>query len=248
MTEAKSVTAALLVIGDEILSGRTKDKNIGFVADYLTNIGIDLREVRVVPDIIGEIAEALNALRVRYSYVFTTGGIGPTHDDMTADAVAQAFNVAISEDPRIISVLLQWIKPEDLNEARRRMARIPHGAELVENALSKVPGFWIGNVIVMAGVPAIMQAMLAAVAPKLETGARTVSLTIVAGNVAEGTYAADLSAVAERHPDLGIGSYPSMADGHYNNEIVVRGKDAAEVAEAAAKIEAFLARLQAEKV
>ena len=248
MTEVKSVTAALLVIGDEILSGRTKDKNIGFVADYLTNIGIDLREVRIVPDSIDEIVAALNGLRARYTYVFTTGGIGPTHDDMTADAVATAFNVEISEDPRIISVLLQWVKPEDLNEARRRMARIPHGAELVENELSKVPGFWIGNVIVMAGVPAIMQAMLAAVGPKLEVGPRTVSLTIAAGNVAEGTYAADLSAVANLHPDLGIGSYPSMADGRYNNEIVVRGKDAEKVAEAAAKIEAFLARLQAEKV
>ena len=248
MTEVKSVTAALLVIGDEILSGRTKDKNIGFVADYLTNIGIDLREVRIVPDSIDEIVAALNGLRARYTYVFTTGDIGPTHDDMTADAVATAFNVEISEDPRIISVLLQWVKPEDLNEARRRMARIPHGAELVENELSKVPGFWIGNVIVMAGVPAIMQAMLAAVGPKLEVGPRTVSLTIAAGNVAEGTYAADLSAVANLHPDLGIGSYPSMADGRYNNEIVVRGKDAEKVAEAAAKIEAFLARLQAEKV
>ncbi len=245
---AKSVTAALLVIGDEILSGRTKDKNIGFVADYLTDIGIDLREVRIVPDIIGEIAEALNALRARYTYVFTTGGIGPTHDDLTADAVAAAFGVAISEDPRVIALLLQWMKPEDLNAARRRMARIPAGAELVENELSKVPGFWIGNVIVMAGVPAIMQAMLKAVGPKLKTGPRTVSLTIAAGNVAEGTYAADLSAVADLHPDLCIGSYPSMADGRYNNEIVVRGKDEKKVAEAATKIEAFLARLQTEKV
>jgi molybdenum cofactor synthesis domain-containing protein len=155
----KSVTAGLLVIGDEILSGRTKDKNIGFVAEYLTRIGIDLREVRIVPDIVAEIADALNAMRARYTYVFTTGGIGPTHDDMTADAVAVAFGVEISEDPRVIAVLRQWVKPEDMNEARRRMARVPHGAELVENAVSKVPGFWIDNVIVMAGVPGIMQAM-----------------------------------------------------------------------------------------
>jgi molybdenum cofactor synthesis domain-containing protein len=244
----KSVTAALLVIGDEILSGRTKDKNIGFVADYLTEIGIDLREVRVVPDIIPEIVDALNALRARYTYVFTTGGIGPTHDDLTADAVAAAFGVEISEDPRIIALLLQWMKPEDLNAARRRMARIPQGATLVENSVSKIPGFWIGNVIVMAGVPTIMQAMLTAVGPKLRTGPRTVSQTIVAGNVAEGAYAADLSAVADFYPDLCIGSYPSMADGRYNNEIVVRGKDADAVAKAAAKIEAFLARLQIEKV
>ncbi len=168
-------------------------------------------------------------MRARYTYVFTTGGIGPTHDDLTAEAVAAAFGVEIAEDPRVIALLLQWIKPEDLNEARRRMARIPHGAELVENAISKIPGFWIGNVIVMAGVPAIMQAMLTAVGPKLEVGPRTVSLTIVAGNVAEGAYAADLTAVADLHPDLCIGSYPSMADGRYNNEIVVRGKDARQV-------------------
>jgi molybdenum cofactor synthesis domain-containing protein len=243
----KSVTAGLLVIGDEILSGRTKDKNIGFTADYLTSIGIDLREVRVVPDIMPEIVDALNAMRARYTYIFTTGGIGPTHDDITADAVAAAFGVPISEDPRVIALLLQWIKPEDLNEARRRMARIPHGADLVENAVSRVPGFWIGNVIVMAGVPAIMQAMLTAVGPKLDAGPRTVSHTIVAGNVPEGAYAADLRAVADHYPGLGIGSYPSMADGRYNNEIVVRGKDEKTVAEAAAKIEAFLARLRTEK-
>lgn len=244
VVSAKSVTAALVVIGDEILSGRTKDKNIGFVADYLTNIGIDLCEVRIVPDIIEEIAAALNTLRARYTYVFTTGGIGPTHDDLTADAVATAFGVPIAEDPRVISLLLQWMKPEDLNEARRRMARVPQGAELVENAVSKVPGFWIGNVIVMAGVPSIMQAMLAAVGPKLQTGPRTVSQTIAAGTIAEGAYAADLSAVADLFPELCIGSYPSMADGRYNNEIVVRGKDAEKVAEAAAKVRAFLGRLQ----
>jgi molybdenum cofactor synthesis domain-containing protein len=245
---SKAVTAALLVIGDEILSGRTKDKNIGFCADYLTEIGIDLCEVRIVPDVIAEIVGALNAMRSRYTYVFTTGGIGPTHDDMTADAVAAAFGVEIGEDPRIINLLLQWMKPEDLNAARRRMARVPKGAALVENTVSKIPGFWIGNVIVMAGVPAIMQAMLTAVGPKLDTGKRTVSVTILAGDVAEGAYAAELSAVADAYPALGIGSYPSMANGRFNNEIVVRGKDAEAVAQAAAKIEAFLARLQAEKV
>ncbi len=244
----KAVTAGLLVIGDEILSGRTKDKNIGFCADYLTEIGIDLCEVRIVPDSIAEIAAALNTMRARYTYVFTTGGIGPTHDDLTADAVATAFGVDIGEDERIINLLLQWMKPEDLNAARRRMARVPKGAALVENSVSQIPGFWIGNVIVMAGVPAIMQAMLTAVGPKLETGRRTVSVTIPAGDVAEGAYAADLSAIADAYPALGIGSYPSMANGRFNNEIVVRGKDAEAVAQAAAKIEAFLARLQAEKV
>jgi molybdopterin-biosynthesis enzyme MoeA-like protein len=246
MTEP--VTAALLVIGDEILSGRTKDKNIGFTADFLAERGIDLREVRVVPDVIDEIVAALNALRHRYTYVFTTGGIGPTHDDITADAVGLAFGVPVVEDPRAIALLLQRIKPEDLNEARRRMAHIPQGADLVENSISKAPGFKIGNVIVMAGVPAIMQAMLAAVGPKLKVGSRTISQTIAAGNVPEGAYAAELGAVAAAYPHLCIGSYPSMANGGYNNEIVVRGKDAAEVAEAVAKIQKFLARLTTERV
>jgi molybdenum cofactor synthesis domain-containing protein len=244
MTQHKSVTAAVLVIGDEILSGRTKDKNIGFIADYLTNAGIDLREVRIVADVIAEIVAALDALRARYTYVFTTGGIGPTHDDVTADAVAAAFGVEIEEDQRIIALLLERIKPEDLNEARRRMAHIPRGAELVENKLSKVPGFRIGNVIVMAGVPSIMQSMLEAIGPKLETGARTVSKTIAAGGIAEGTYAADLAALANAHPDLSLGSYPSIVDGKFHNEIVVRGKDPAEVDAAAAAVAAFLARLR----
>ena len=239
------VTAALLVIGDEILSGRTKDKNIGFVADFLTERGIDLREVRVVPDVIAEIVAALNALRHRYTYVFTTGGLGPTHDDMTADAVAIAFGVPIVEDQRAIALLLQRIKPDDLNEARRRMARIPQGADLVENAISKAPGFKIGNVIVMAGVPAIMQAMLAAVAPRLEMGLRTLAKSISVGNIPEGAYAAELGAIAAKHPELSIGSYPSIVDGKFANEIVVRGKDAEAVAAAVAAVEQVIAELRA---
>src|SRR5215211_3601304 len=152
------VTAALLVIGDEILSGRTKDKNIGYIAEYLTNIGVDLKEVRVVADDEGAIIEALNALRTRYTYVFTTGGIGPTHDDITADCVAKAFGVTIDVDPRAVAMMMERYKPEDLNPARLRMARIPDGADLIDNPISRAPGFQIGNVIVMAGVPSIMQA------------------------------------------------------------------------------------------
>src|SRR6201988_4455520 len=153
------VTAALLVIGDEILSGRTKDKNIGYIADHLTAIGIQLKEVRVVPDEEPEIVDALNAMRKRYDYVFTTGGIGPTHDDITADAVAKAFGVGIDVDARVVAIMQAHFRSGDLNEARLRMARIPFGANLVENSHNNVPGFWIGNVIVMAGVPTIMQAM-----------------------------------------------------------------------------------------
>ncbi|ACB94772.1 competence/damage-inducible protein A [Beijerinckia indica] len=245
MTQKQSVTAALLVIGDEILSGRTKDQNIGFTAEFLTKIGIDLAEVRVVPDIQKEIVAALNALRVRYDYVFTTGGIGPTHDDITADAVAAALGLELIEDPRAIALLLEIIKPENLNEARRRMARIPRGADLIENPISKAPGFWIQNVIVMAGVPSIMQAMLNAVAPKLSTGAPMIAETIVAGNVPEGTYAADLARLASDHSQLSIGSYPHVVDGKFHNQIVVRGKDAELVGQVVEKVRAMITRLSA---
>src|SRR5216110_1520062 len=155
---AEIITAAILVIGDEILSGRTKDQNIGYISEYLTNIGIDLKEVRVVADEEDEIVAALNALRSRYTYLFTTGGIGPTHDDISADAVAKAFGVSIDVDPRAVAIFRERAPQMELNEARLRMARIPAGAELVENKVSAAPGFQLGNVIVMAGVPAIMQA------------------------------------------------------------------------------------------
>ena len=157
---SEPITAAMLVIGDEILSGRTQDTNLNYIAKFLGALGIDLREARVVPDVDDEIVAAVNALRARYDYVVTTGGIGPTHDDITADAVARAFDVSIGEDPRAIAIMMERYVPADLNAARRRMARIPAGAELIENPISKAPGFRIGNVIVLAGVPAVMQAML----------------------------------------------------------------------------------------
>src|ERR1700750_359832 len=164
------VTAALLVIGDEILSGRTKDKNIGYIAEYLTAVGIDLKEVRVVGDEEEAIVDAINTLRQRYTYLFTTGGIGPTHDDITADCVAKAFGVTIDHDPRAVALLKERFTQmgTEMNEARMRMTRIPAGADLVLNKVSAAPGFWIGNVIVMAGVPSIMQAMLDEAAPKLK--------------------------------------------------------------------------------
>jgi molybdenum cofactor synthesis domain-containing protein len=244
----KSVTAALLVIGDEILSGRTKDQNISYIAGYLAKIGIDLCEVRIVPDAASEIIAAVNALRARYDYLFTTGGIGPTHDDITADAVAAALGVEISEDPRALKLLLEIIVPEDLNEARRRMARIPHGAELIENRISKAPGFKIENVIVLAGVPAIMQVMLDAIAPQLVRGAQVIAETIFAGNLREGDYAAALEKLAAASPELTFGSYPAFRDGRFHNEIVVRGKDAAKVAKAAAAAHAIIENLCKQRV
>ena len=241
------VTAAVLVIGDEILSGRTKDKNIGYIAEYLTNIGIDLREVRVVPDFEAEIVEALNALRRRYTYVFTTGGIGPTHDDITADCVAKAFGVPIDHDPRAVKILQEHFASRNIevNEARMRMARIPKGAELVENTVSKAPGFWIGNVIVMAGVPSIMQAMLDAVAPKLKTGAQMLSETI-RGDVREGDIGSELGAIATAHPDVTIGSYPFFDDkSGPNTNVVLRSRDAAKLAAAKKVVEEMLTRARA---
>jgi molybdenum cofactor synthesis domain-containing protein len=246
MTQSgKSVTAAVLVIGDEILSGRTKDKNIGYIADYLAEIGIDLREVRVVADEEQDIVDAVNALRKRYTYLFTTGGIGPTHDDITADSVAKAMGVELYEDERIINLMLERLKPEDMNEARRRMARIPVGAEHVENKISKVPGFKIENVIVMAGVPTIMQAMLDSVAPRLETGAKMIVETLESVGVAEGVYAKGLGEIAASFNGVSIGSYPAFGEGRFKNNIVVRGKDPDLVTAAMAAVTALLAQLRA---
>ncbi len=238
----EAVDAALLVIGDEILSGRTKDRNIGTIADRLNAIGIDLKEVRVVADDEGDIIAAVNALRHRYMYVFTTGGIGPTHDDITADSVARAFAVPIAEDPRAIAMLLERIRPEDLNEARRRMARIPEGAELIPNSVSRAPGFRLGNVIVMAGIPAVMQAMLDAVAPRLVTGARMLSETVVA-NAREGDIAAPFGALARAHPGVVMGSYPFQDERGFNTSLVLRSRDAVLLAAARADVEAMVARL-----
>jgi len=229
------VTAAILVIGDEILSGRTKDRNIGHIAENLTEVGIDLREVRIVADDEDAIVEALNAIRARYDYVFTTGGIGPTHDDITADSVAKAFGVSIDHDPRAVAALEAYLGPR-LNEARLRMARIPAGADLIENPVSAAPGFRIGNVHVMAGVPSIMQAMLAAILPTLRKGQRVLSETVLA-NAKEGDIGGPLAALQREHPNVSIGSYPfrDSETGTYNTNLVVRGRDpeAVEVARAA---------------
>jgi molybdenum cofactor synthesis domain-containing protein len=236
------VTAAFLVIGDEILSGRTKDRNIGFLADYLTALGIDLKEVRVVPDEKPEIVRAVNALRTRYDYVFTSGGIGPTHDDITAESIAEAFGVPLNLDPRAVAILESHYSPGQFTPARQRMARIPEGADLIENKVSKAPGFRLENVHVMAGVPSIMQAMMDAIAPTLKTGAKMLSET-VAADMPESRIAERLAAIQDAHPQTLIGSYPRATDGKFTTQIVVRSRDQAllqaavhEVAEAVAEI------------
>ena len=245
---APIVTASILVIGDEILSGRTKDKNIGFIAEYVTALGIDLREVRVVSDVEEEIVAALNALRSRYTYVFTTGGIGPTHDDITADSVAKAFGTPLEFHPEAVRIISERAAAmgTEMNEARMRMARIPKGAALVPNKVSGAPGFHIGNVIVMAGVPSIMQAMLDAVAPGLKTGVKMLSETIRA-DAREGDVGTELGAIAKAHGEVSIGSYPFFDEKlGPNTNIVVRARDAGKLAAARADVEAMLSRVKAQ--
>ncbi len=250
MTAADSskelVTAGLLVIGDEILSGRTKDKNIGYVAEYLTALGIDLEEVRVVGDDERAIIGALDAMRHRYTYVFTTGGIGPTHDDITADCVAKAFGVSIDVDARALAIMQERLAATgtEMNEARMRMTRIPKGAELVLNKVSGAPGMWIGNVIVMAGVPSIMQAMLDEVAPKLKTGVRMLSQTVRA-DAREGDIGTQLGEIAKANPDVVIGSYPFFDPQRGpNTNVVLRARDARKLAAATRAVEDMLVRVR----
>ncbi|MGA9794257.1 MAG: molybdopterin-binding protein [Rhizomicrobium sp.] len=239
MTE-RTVTAAVLVIGDEILSGRTQDSNTNYIAKFLGALGIDLSEVRVVPDVEDEIVAALNALRARYTYVFTTGGIGPTHDDITADAVARAFGVGIDYHPEALALMATRYKnPEDFNTMRKRMARIPFTATLVKNRVSTAPGFHIGNVFVMAGVPMVMRAMLEDIAPRLARGAVVHSQTIE-GKIPEGQIAAALQTIQSDHKMVAIGSYPFYRDDGPGAQFVVRGRDAEAVEAAAQAIEKTL--------
>jgi len=247
--EGKSeiVTAALLVIGDEILSGRTKDKNIGYTAEYLTAVGIDLKEVRVVPDEEPEIVAALNALRARYTYVFTTGGIGPTHDDITAEAVAKAFGVPIDYKPQAVEILRARLAQIGgvMNEARMRMTRMPVGAQLVLNKISAAPGFRIENVIVMAGIPQVMQAMLDYVVPQLKTGAKMLSESVQA-DCREGDIGTELGAIAKANPDVIIGSYPFIDERGANAHVVMRSRDQKRLADVKVAVEAMLRRVHTE--
>jgi molybdenum cofactor synthesis domain-containing protein len=241
----KIPTAAVLLIGDEVLSGRTKDKNLGFIADYMSALGIDLKEARVVSDEEPAIVEAVNALRARYTYVFTTGGIGPTHDDITADAIAKAFGVSISHHPDAVKLLEDYFLKigREPNEARMRMARVPHGASLIENTVSVAPGFRIENVHVMAGVPKVMNAMMDAIAPTLSHGAKVQSATIefLGG---EGDVAKPLKEIQEAHDGVTIGSYPFETPQGFATNLVLRSRDAAVLAKAIEATSAMAADLQ----
>lgn len=229
-------TAAVLIIGDEILSGRTQDTNLRDIARFLGAQGVDLAEARTVPDVQAEIVAALNALRERYDYVITTGGIGPTHDDITADAVAAAFAVELYEHPEIIGMMEARWGPDNLTGARRRMARVPVGGDLVKNPVQGPPGFTIGNVFVLAGVPQIMRGMLEDVAPRLKGGAVVVSRTVRVEGHGEGVIAEPLERVAKAHPAMSLGSYPFYGEGGFGSNLVLRGRDPDEVAGAVGEL------------
>ncbi|MBM3491083.1 MAG: competence/damage-inducible protein A [Alphaproteobacteria bacterium] len=241
------VSAAVVVIGNEILSGRTADRNLPFLATRLNELGIQLREARVVPDLEDEIVRAVNETRARHDYVFTTGGIGPTHDDITGDAIAKAFAVGIDYHAEAVAILKAHYANTgaELNTARLRMARVPAGAELIDNPVSKAPGYQIGNVFVLAGVPAIMQAMFESLKHKLVGGLPVRSLAIAA-YLAEGAIAKGLGELAGRHPEVDLGSYPFYRQGRFGTSIVGRSTDPDRLAAAAAELRQLMRDLGAE--
>lgn len=248
MTEGtRRVTAALVIIGNEILSGRTQDVNLPFLAKRLNELGVQLREVRVVPDVEGRIVEAVNACRPAFDYVFTTGGIGPTHDDITTQAIAKAFGVPLVLDAEAVRRLAEHYGEAELNEARLRMARVPEGAKLIDNPVSKAPGFCIENVFVFAGVPRIMQAMFENVKHVL-TGGAVVKSRAIAAFLLEGEIAAGLARLQQRYPDLEIGSYPFLRHGKLGTSVVLRGTEEERIADAAEELIAFLRHLGGEPV
>jgi len=235
-----TVTACLIVIGNEILSGRTQEKNLSHLALKLNEVGIQLREARVIPDIEATIIATINACRAKFDYVFTTGGIGPTHDDITSAAIARAFGVTLHRHPDAEKALRAHYSAADINEARLKMADVPFGATLIPNAVSTAPGFCIGNVYVMAGVPRIMQAMLDAIIPLLNGGATMLSISITT-NLPEGKIAAGLTEIQNRYTDIDIGSYPMYERGTLSTTLVLRSPNAAKNEAARAEIEAMIA-------
>lgn len=248
MTEkTRTVTAALVIVGNEILSGRTRDANLPFLARRLNELGVQLREVRVVPDREEPIVEAVDACRRAYDYVFTTGGIGPTHDDITAPSIAKAFGVPLLRDAEAVRRLREHYGTEELNEARLRMARVPEGARLIENPVSKAPGFYLGNVFVFAGVPRIMEAMFENVKHLLH-GGRAVKSRAIAAFVLEGELAAGLARLQQRYPDLEIGSYPFLRQGRLGTSVVLRGTEPARIDEAALELAELMHHLGGEPV
>lgn len=238
MTNSAS-TACVLVIGNEVLSGRTEDANINYLATELTKLGIRLAECRVISDIEDDIVEAVNHCRAKYTYVFTTGGIGATHDDITAKSVAAAFGIGYGMHPEAERILLSYFG-EKANEARMRMAMMPEGAHLIANPVSTAPGFQVENVYVMAGVPSIARGMFDSVKGGLAGGVMTVSKTVATIGVSEGMIAIELGDVQDAHPNVDIGSYPFLKLGQFGTNLVVRGEQIAHVEAACADLCAMI--------
>ena len=238
--DRRNPTACLLVIGNEVLSGRTQDANIRFLATRLGELGIPLREVRVIPDVAATIIGTVNEVRARFDHVFTTGGIGPTHDDITSECVAAAFGLPWEKHPEAWNRLEPHYPPGEFNPARQRMATLPRGAELIDNPVSIAPGFSIGNVHVLAGVPRVMQAMFERLAPRLTGGPPVVSRAVHADRLAEGRIAAGLAAIQARHPDLDLGSYPYYRGTGGGVAIVAKGADPAEAEAAIVEVTALM--------
>lgn len=236
MDSEKTVTACVLIIGNEILSGRIRDANLAYLATGLNGVGVQLREARVIPDLPEAIVETVNEVRARYDYVFTTGGIGPTHDDITAECVARAFGVPVVIHPASRRLLESHYKPGELNEARLRMAQVPEGAVLLENPISQAPGFRIGNVHVLPGVPLIMRAIFDALKHGLKGGEPVLSRT-VSCSLSEGTIAEKLTRLQERYGDIDIGSYPYFRRGNSGTSLVLRGTRAERIAAAIGELE-----------
>jgi len=237
---ASAPTACVLIIGNEVLSGRTQDVNVKFLGARLGEIGIPLREVRIIPDLAEIIVTTVNETRARFTYVFTTGGIGPTHDDITSECVAAAFGVPWEPHPEAWALLSARYPPGGFNPARQRMATMPRGARLIENPVSVAPGFEIGNVFVMAGVPQVMRAMFESLVPRLEGGAPVLSRAIHVAGVQEGTLAEGLGAIQARHPELDIGSYPFYRPAGNGVAVVAKGTDAAAAEAAIVEVAALM--------
>ena len=242
MPETRIYTAAIVIIGNEILSGRTQDANVAFLGKRLGEQGIRLTEVRIVRDTFEAIAEAVNALRSRHDYVFTTGGIGPTHDDITSEAIARAFGLPFGRNPEAEAILKAYYRPEDITDARMSMADTPEGAELIDNPVSRAPGFRVENVYVLPGVPSILQVMYDGLAGGLAGGDPVVSKS-VAANLPEGKVAAPLRAIQDAYPAIEIGSYPFFKDGKLGASLVMRGADAAAVDAAADEVRRMIVDL-----
>ena len=245
---SKTVTAAILVIGNEILSGRTKDANIQYLAVELGKLGVRVMECRVIPDIEATVVATVNELRAKFDYVFTTGGIGPTHDDITADAVAKAFGVPCEHDAEAMRLMAEMYARREMEftEARQRMARMPVGSKHIANPVSTAPGFNIGNVYVMAGVPQVFQAMLDNVVPTLRSGTRMLS-TAISCPYGEGEIGTPLGAIQKAHPDTSIGSYPRYIGQSFSTEIVVRARSAELVESVAAEVRAMIETIRRAK-